>query len=167
MEQLVFQLPCGGSYLGNCSTNHFPNPKQVFSDVGWASIKEAHESSGGMLYDENNGLWYELQGEYYLTCLTLPREEEKPIGIWGQRHKRCLKEHRKATWLLTSGKLNTYLADISEQAQERFERLIEQMKQAQGITEQIKANNALEWVGRLNNIRACAMEIVEKEIIYA
>ena len=121
------------------------------------------------IYDENNGLWYELQGEYYLPCFTLPSEEEKPIGIWGQRHERYLKEHRKATYttLLTSGKLNTYLVDINEQAQERFERLMEQMKQAQGITEQLKAENALEWTGRMNNIRACAIEIVNKEIIYA
>ena len=78
------------------------------------------------IYDENNGLWYELQGDYYLPCLTLPPEEEKPIGIWGQRHKRYLKEHRKATYttLLTSGKLNAYLAEVDQQAQERFERLI-------------------------------------------
>ncbi len=120
------------------------------------------------VFDNRNELWYELQGDYYIPCLTLPAEEEKPIGIWGQRHKRYLKEHRKATYttLLTSGKLNTYLADINEQAQERFERLIEQMKQAQGITEQLKAENALEWIGRMNNIRACAMEIVNREIIY-
>jgi len=93
--------------------------------------------------------------------------KEKPIGIWGQRHKRYLKEHRKATYttLLTSCKLNTYLADINEQAQERFEWLIEQMKQAQGIAEQLKAENALEWTGRMNNIRACAMEIVNEEVI--
>ena len=103
-----------------------------------------------------------------MPCLSLPPEEEKPIGIWGQRHKRYLKEHRKATYttLLTSGKLNTYLSDIDRQAQERFERLIEGMKQAQGITERLKEENALEWTGRLNNIRACAMEIVGKEIIY-
>ena len=121
------------------------------------------------IYDENNGLWYELQSDYYLPCLTLPPEEEKPIGIWGQRHKRYLKEHRKATYatLLTSGKLNTYLAEVDQQAQEHFERLIEQKKQSQGITEQLKAENALEWIGRMNNIRACAMEIVEDEIIYA
>ena len=121
------------------------------------------------IYDENNGLWYELQGEYYLPCLTLPPEEEKPIGIWGQRHKHFLKKHRKAiyTTLLTSGKLNTYLAEIDRQSQERFGRLIEQMKQSQGITEQLKAENTLEWTGRMNNIRACAMEIVNKEIIYA
>ncbi len=121
------------------------------------------------VFDENNGLWYKLQGEYYLPCLTLPSKEEKAIGIWGQRHKRYLKEHRKATYttLVTSGKLNTYLAEVDQQAREHFERLIEQMKQAQGITEQLKAKNALEWTGRMNNIRACAMEIVNREIIYA
>lgn len=120
------------------------------------------------IYDENNGLWYELQGDYYLPCLTLPPEEEKPIGIWGQRHKRYLREHKKATYttLLTSGKLNLYLAEIDEQAQQRFEMLIEMMKHSQGITEQLKAENALEWTGRVNNIRSCAMEIVNEEIIY-
>ena len=121
------------------------------------------------IYDKSNGLWYELQGDYYIPCLTLPAEKEnKPIGIWGQRHKRYLKEHKRAayTTLLTNCKLNSYLADIEEQAQERLERLIEDMKQAQGITEQLKAENALEWVGRMNNIRACAMEIVNEEIIY-
>lgn len=121
------------------------------------------------IYDENNGLWYELKGDYYIPCLGLPAEEERPIGIWGQRHKRCLKEHKKATYttLLTNGKLNTYLTDIDRQAQERFEMLTEQMKQAQGITEQLKTENALEWVGRMNNIRTCAMETVNNEIIYA
>lgn len=121
------------------------------------------------IYNESNGLWYELQGDYYIPCLTVPAEEEKPIGIWGQRHLRHIKQERKAlyTELLTSGRLNTYLADIDRQAQERFERLIESTKQAQGITERLKAENALEWTGRLNNIRACAMEIVNEEIIYA
>lgn len=121
------------------------------------------------IYNESNGLWYELQGDYYIPCLTVPAEEEKPIGIWGQRHLRHIKQERKAlyTELLTSGRLNTYLADIDRQAQERFERLIDGMKQAQGITEQLKAENALEWVRRMNNIRACAMEIVNKEIIIA
>ncbi len=97
------------------------------------------------IYDENNGLWYELQGDYYLSCLTLPPEEEKAIGIWGLRHKHYLKEHRKATYttLLTSGGLNAYLADINEQAQERFERLIEQMKQAQGIYRTAKGRKRL------------------------
>ena len=121
------------------------------------------------IYDENNGLWYELQGGYYLPCLILSPEEEKPIGIWGQRHLRYLKEHKRVTYtsFLTNGRLNSYLADIDMQAQERFERLIEQMEKAQDITEQLKAENALEWTGRMNNIRACAREIVNEEIIYA
>ena len=121
------------------------------------------------IYDDKNGLWYELQGDYYISCLILPAEKEQPIGLWGQRHLRYLKEHRRNTYttLLTSGRLNTYLADIDKQAQERMERLTEQMKRAQGITEQLKAENALEWVQRMNNIRACAREIVEREIIFA
>ena len=121
------------------------------------------------IYDDKNGLWYELQGDYYIPCLTLPTEKEnKPIGLWGQRHKRYLQEHKKAfyTTLLTSGRLNSYLADINEQAQELLEKLTERMKQAQSITEQLKAENQPEWVQRLNNIRACAMEIVNREIIY-
>ena len=102
-----------------------------------------------------------------IPCLTVPAEEEQPIGIWGQRHLNYLKQYRKVTYtnLLTSGRLNTYLADIDKQAQERFERPIEGMKQAQG--KQLKAENALEWTGRMNNIRACAREIVNQEIIYA
>lgn len=112
---------------------------------------------------------YERQDDYILPCLTVPPEEEKPIGVFGQRHLRYLREYRKVTYtnLLTSGRLNAYLAEIDGQAQERFERLIEDMKQAQGITEQLKAANALEWVGRMNSIRACAMEIVNEELIYA
>lgn len=122
------------------------------------------------IYDETNGLWYELHGDYYIPCLALPAENEnKPIGLWGQRHKRYLQEHKRAfyTTLLTSGKLNSYLVDIDEQAQERFKRLIEDMKQSQGITEQLKAENALKWVGQMNNIRACAREIVNNELIYS
>ncbi len=119
--------------------------------------------------DERTGIRYTLQGDYYLPDLVLPVEEIKSIGVWGQRHKRYLKEHKRVTYanLLTSGELNSCLADIDEQAQERFEVLIEQMKQAQGITEQLKAENVWEWVRRLNNIQACAMEIVNKEIVFA
>ena len=121
------------------------------------------------IYDDKNGLWYELQGDYYIPCLILPAEKEQPIGLWGQRHLRYLKEYHRNTYttLLTSGRLNTYLADIDKQAQERMERLTEHMKRAQGITERLKAENALEWVQRMNNIRACAKEIIEKEIIFA
>ena len=112
---------------------------------------------------------HELQGDYYIPCLILPAEKEQPIGLWGQRHLRYLKEYRRATYitLFTSGRLNNYLADIDRQAQERMERLTEQMKRVQGITEQLKAENTLEWTQRMNNIRACAKEIVEKEIIFA
>ena len=121
------------------------------------------------IYDDKNGLWYELQGDYYIPCLILPAEKEQPIGLWGQRHLRYLKEYRRATYitLFTSGRLNAYLADIDRQAQKRMERLTAQMKQAQGITEQLKTKNALEWTQRMNNIRACAKEIIEKEIIFA
>ncbi len=119
------------------------------------------------LFEELGGR-YERQGDYLIPCLAVPAEEEQPIGIWGQRHLDYLKQYRKVTYtnLFTSGRLNTYLADIDWQARERFERLIEGMKQAQGITERLKEENALEWTGRLNNIRACAREIVNEEIIY-
>ena len=119
------------------------------------------------IFEELGGK-YERQGDYLIPCIALPTEEEQPIGIWGQRHLNYLKQYHKVTYtnLLTSGKLNAYLADIDRQAQERFERLIEGMKQAQGITEQLKEENALECLGRMNNIRACAREIVNEEIIY-
>ncbi len=119
------------------------------------------------IFEELGGK-YERQGDYLIPCLTVPAEEEQPIGTWGQRHLDYLKQYRKVTYtnLLTSGKLNTYLVDIDRQAQERFERLIEDMKQAQGITERPKEENALERTGRLNSIRACAREIVNEEIIY-
>ena len=120
------------------------------------------------IFEEMGGT-YVRQGDYLIPCLTLPAEREQSIGLFGQRHLQYLKEYHRLTYtnLLTSGKLNAYLADIDRQAQERFETLTEQMKQAQGITEQLKAENALEWTGRMNNIRACAREIVNKEIIFA
>ena len=120
------------------------------------------------IYDDKNGMWYELQGDYYIPCFILPAEKEQPIGLWGQRHLRYLKEYHRNTYttLLTSGRLNTYLADIDKQAQERMERLTEQMKRAQGITEHLKAENALEWKQRMDNIRNCATEIIDREIIY-
>ena len=118
---------------------------------------------------EKLGGKYGRQGDYLIPCLTVLAEEEQPIGTWGQRHLDYLKQYRKVTYtnLLTNGKLNTYLADIDRQAQERFERLIEGMKQAQGITERLKEENALEWVQHLNNIRACARQIVNEEIVFA
>ena len=120
------------------------------------------------LFEQLGGTYHEENG-YLIPDLRLPDEEEQPIGLFEQRHLRYLKQYRRGTYinLLTSGRLNTYLAEIDKQAQERFERLIEDIKQEQGITEQLKAENALEWTGRMNNIRACAKEIVDKEIIYA
>ena len=120
------------------------------------------------LFEELGGR-YERQGDYLIPCLTVPAEEEQPIGIWGQRHMNYLKQYHKVTYtnLFTNGRLNAYLVDVDRQAQERFERLIEGMKQTQDITEQLKAENALEWTGKMNNIRACAREIVYDEIIYA
>lgn len=120
------------------------------------------------LFEQLGGTYLDESG-YFIPDLRSPEEEEKPIGVFGQRHLRYLREYRKVIYtnLLTSGRLNAYLAEIDRQAQERFERLVEQMKQAQGIAEQLKAENALEWTGRMNSIRACAMEIVNKEIIYA
>lgn len=113
---------------------------------------------------EKTGGRYERQGDYLIPCITLPAEEEQPIGVWGERHLSYLKEYRRGTYinLLTSGRLNAYLAEIDKQAQERFERLVEGMKQVQGITEQLKVENGLEWTGRMNNIRACAREIVNE-----
>ena len=121
------------------------------------------------IFDENNGLWYERQGDYYIPCLSLPAEEEQPIGLWGQRHLRYIKEYRKAryTSLLLSGKLNSYLADIDQQAQEMLDTTIEQIARVQGITEALKATDQMAWVGKMNNIRASVMEMVDKEIIYA
>ena len=120
------------------------------------------------IFEEMGGI-YIRHGDYLIPCLTLPEEEEQRfIGVWGQRHLRYLKEYRRGIYLnlLISGELNDYLADIEEQAQERFERIVEKMKRAQGITEQLKAENQMEWVARMNNIQSCAREIVNKEIIY-
>ena len=120
------------------------------------------------IFEEMGGT-YVRHGDYRIPCLTLPEEERRFIGVWGQRHKRYLKEHKRSVYitLLTSGRLHSYLTDIEEQAQGHFERIVEQMKQEQGITEQLKAENQMEWAGRMNNIQACVREIVDKEIIYA
>ena len=121
-----------------------------------------------MNFDKRNGLWYEKKGDYYLPCLTLPAEEEKPIGLWGRRHLRYLKEHKRLVYLnlLTSGRLNEYLVSIDEQAEDMFSRLVKEYADRQGVTEQLKAENQLEWVGRMENIQACVREVVEKEIIF-
>ena len=113
------------------------------------------------IFDERNGLWYELQGDYYLPCLKLPEEEQQPIGIWGQRHLRYIKQNRKMLYLnlLTSGKLNGYLSDLDKQAEDMFSRPVKQMAEHGGVTEKLKAENQMEWVGRMNNIRSRAAGI--------
>ena len=121
------------------------------------------------IYDDKNDLWYELQGDYYIPCLILPAEKEQPIGLWGQRHKHYLQEHKRTVYisLLTSGELNNYLADIDEQATEMMFRLAGQMAGKEGgVTEQLKAENSMLWVGRMNEIQARAREIVYADIIY-
>ena len=121
------------------------------------------------IYDEKNGLWYESQGDYYLPCLKLPKEESRHIGIWGQRHLRYLKQHRKVLYseLLISGKLNDYLADINEQVEEMFSRLVKQLAEKEGVTEVLKAENQMLWVQKMNNIRNAAMEVVSNDLISA
>lgn len=119
-------------------------------------------------YDENNGLWYELQGDYYLPCLKLPEEEQHHIGVWGQRHLNYLRENKRVllSGLQLSGKLNVYLADIDAKANEMFERLVKQIAKREGVSEQLKDENQMRWVARMNNIRERAIEIVNSDLIY-
>ena len=121
------------------------------------------------IYDENNSLWYAKQGDYYLPELALPPEKEKPIGLWGQRHLQYLKEHKQLVYinLLTSGRLNEYLASVNEQVEDLFSRLVREYAERQGVTERLKEENQLLWVKKMNNIRACVREVVESEIIYS
>jgi hypothetical protein len=121
-----------------------------------------------VIFDENNGLWYELQGDYYIPCLKLPDEKQQPVGLWGQRHLQYIKQHRKVLYtnLLTSGKLNSYLAEIDHQAEGMLSRLVKQMSELEGVTEQLKSDNQMKWVVRMNNIRNRATEIVNNDIIY-
>ena len=119
-------------------------------------------------YDENNGLWYELQGNYYLPCLKLSEEEPVHIGVWGQRHLNYLRENKRVLLsnLQISGKLNIYLADIDKQAEEMCSRLVKQMADREDITEQLKEENQMEWVRQMNNIRIRTNEIVLRELRY-
>ena len=120
------------------------------------------------IYDENNGLWYELIGDYYIPVLTLSSEEQRPIGKWGRMHREYLKEHRPILFndLILSGQLCTYLADLNNQAQERLSLIIEQMKVSEGVTEELKAADQMAWVGAMNSIRNQAEEIILREMIY-
>ena len=118
--------------------------------------------------DEKTGISYSLQGDYYLPDFVLPAEENRSVGVWGQRHLRYLKQHCKVLYtnLLTSGKLRSYLANIDEQAETMFFRLVEQMAQLNGVTESLKASDQMAWVQKMNNIRNSAQEIVYAELIY-
>jgi len=121
------------------------------------------------IYNERNGLWYELQGDYYIPCLVLDEEENQPIGMWGRKYLRYIKERRPVlhTTLLLSGKLNSHLAEIDNQSTEMFDRLVKQLAEKEDVTEQLKAQDQMAWVGAMNNIRNRAEEIVNTEIIYA
>ena len=117
------------------------------------------------IYDENNGLWYERDGDYYIPCLKLP---EIHIGIWGERYLTYIREHKKLlhTKLMVNGTLYDHLAEINQHAEELFSELVNQMKANEGITEQLKVDDQMEWVRRMNNIRHRATEIINHELIY-
>ena len=119
------------------------------------------------IFEEMGGA-YVRQGDYYLPCLSLPEQENKPIGVWGQRHLRYLKQHRKVLYtnLLTSGKLNSYLAVIDNQAEDMFLRLVKQLAEKENVTEKLKAENQMEWVKNMNSIRSRAIEVVNTELIF-
>ena len=118
-----------------------------------------------LIYDSSNGLWYELQGDYYIPCLSLP--ETKPISRWGRRHLRYLQKHRRLLYstLLLSGKLNDYLLNIDREAQELFDRLMTQLIEEKEITEQLKEHDQMAWVRMMNTIRNITEEIVNDEVV--
>ena len=120
------------------------------------------------IHDENNGLWYELQGDYYIPCLTIPGEEQRSIGVWGLRHLRYIREYRQGLYnsLVLSGKLNGYLAELNEQAEDMFFRLVKELAEIEGITETLKASDQMEWVQRMNAAQETAAEIVNHDLIY-
>ncbi|MDO5144090.1 MAG: TnpV protein [bacterium] len=120
------------------------------------------------IYDESNGLWYELVGDYYIPVLTLSSEEQRPIGKWGRMHRDYIKEHRPILFndLVLSGQLWTYLANLNEQAQDRLSLIVDQMKAAESVTEELKTADQMAWVGAMNSIRNRAEEIILREMIY-
>ena len=121
------------------------------------------------IYDESNGLWYELQGDYYIPCLTMPEEEQQPIGVWGRRHLRYIREYRKGLYnsLLLSGKLNGYLAELNEQAEDMFFRMVKELAEKDAITEALKVGNQMLWMQKMNAVRETATKIVNNDLIYA
>ena len=125
------------------------------------------EKQNAHLHDKNNGLDYVLVGDYYFPALILA-EDSRPVGRWGRMYKRYLKEHHPARYqvLLLSGRLNSYLANIDAQAEEQLELIIQQMAEREGVDEELKAVNQMEWVRRMNNIRNCAEKIILTEFVY-
>lgn len=123
---------------------------------------------GKYIFDQSNGLWYELQGDYYIPCLVLDEAGTSPIGMWGRKHEQYLKEHRPVLYsdLVLSGKLYSYLADIDTQARNKLHLLITQLAEKEGINEQLKAQDQMVWVGAMNSIRNRAEEIMLQEPIY-
>ena len=120
------------------------------------------------IYDNSNGLWYELQGDYYLPCLVIPEEEIHTIGVWGRKLQQYLKEYRPIFYsdLVLSGRLYSYLADIDTQARNKLNLIVKQLAEKEGINECLKAQDQMAWVKAMNNIRNRAEEIVLKELIY-
>ena len=118
--------------------------------------------------DKRTGISYTLQGDYYLPDLELPAEEQQPIGVWGQRHLQHIKQHHRVLYtnLLASGKLNSYLADIEQQAQQLFLRLVKELAEKEGVTEQLKSDDQIAWVRQMNNIRSRAIEVISKELTH-
>jgi len=121
------------------------------------------------IYNKQNGIWYELQGDYYIPCLVLDEEDTQPIGIWGRKRLAYIKKHRQSLYmtLLVNCKLNSHLAEIDNRATEMFERLVKQMAEKEGITEQLKAQDQMAWVGAMNSIRNRAEEIVLAVVVFA
>ena len=120
------------------------------------------------IFDQCNGLWYELQGDYYIPCLVLDEAMTSPIGMWGRKHQQYLKEHRPMLYsnLVLSGKLYSYLADIDTQARNKLNLLVTRLAEKEGINEQLKSQDQMAWVGAMNNIRNWAEEIILQELIY-
>lgn len=121
-----------------------------------------------IIYDKNNGLWYELHGDYYLPCMVVPPEEKQAIGVWGRKHQKYLKEHRPVIYseLALSGKLHGHLTDIDDQARNRLSLLITQLAKVEGINEQLKERDQIAWVRAMNNIRNRAEETILNDLIY-
>ena len=121
------------------------------------------------IFDQSNGLWYELQGDYYIPCLVLDEAGTSPIGMWGRKHQQYLKEHRPVLYsdLVLSGKLHSYLADIDTQARNKLHLIVTQLAEKEGINEQLKAQDQMAWVGAMNNIKQRVTEIMNRDLIYA